>query len=425
MDKEIIDRWKECYKKAEELVGIGIGIEKSILVGITANTLMNDGYIGIKKHLLNDVKKLEDSDGYIMAGYPAFLGLFGRDSLITSWQFLEHNPLIARNTLITLQKFQGKKNDAGTGEEPGKILHEYYKSDISKSWWDAYKSNVEWLTPGIPVYFSVDSTLLYVIVAAEYINKEHDYPFYQVIYQSLLDALQWATKQGKNKELYISYGPDVKKIGWGLQNQAWKDSESYKITPPVYMVEVQGYLYAAINAVAKLDNNEHPPIVNKLKKKFNKEFWIKERQYYAMALDGHLDQADEVTSNPGHLLFTGILTRRREKAVVKKLFSDELWTPYGIRTHSTDSPLFDQYSYHLGSVWPHDNWVIAQGLKKCGYEHEYNLIKEALYKAYDDLGCIPEYYGVSLNHKLLKLPACYPQAWASGALLNFVLEDNR
>jgi len=427
LDKNILEKWDACYKKAEEIVGFSFGREHTESVLNVANLLVEMDYVGVRLDMQGNIARLKNSEeGYIHAGLPSFLGLFGRDSLITAWQLLDYDPIIARNTLVSLQKRQGRKKNEDTGEEPGKILHEYYPEGTSNTWWAQHKKNFDWLTPGVPNYMSVDSTLLYLILAAEYVQRTQDYVFYEGMYQSFLDAMQWAINYGLNDNGFVCYGHnDTKKIGWGLQNQSWKDSGSYHIIPPVSMVEVQGYLYAAISKMAELDGNSSPPVITNFKRDFNKHFWMKDMRYYAMALDGDGEQNREITSNPGHLLFTGILPRSREKLVVKKLFSDEMWTPYGIRTHSTVSKLFDQCSYHLGSVWPFDNWVIAQGLKQAGFDHEYNQVKHAMYRAYNELGYIPEYYGVSLNHKILRLPACHPQAWSSGALLNFALEDGK
>ena len=159
-----------------------------------------------------------------------------------------------------------------------------------------------------------------------------------------------------------------------------------------------------------------------LKKNFNQKFWMEKEKYFCLALDGRKRQVKEISSNPGHLLFTGIIEKKKEKFVVKKLFSSELWTPFGIRTHSKKSKLFDPFSYHLGSIWPHDNWLIAQGFKKLGYKKEYNRIKNALLLSYQNIGFLPEYYGVINNTVTLKMKkiSSYPQAWASGALLNFL-----
>lgn len=357
--------------------------------------------------LKQDINLLKSKEGYIKAGYPGFMGLFGRDSLITAWQLLDYDPMIARNTLFVLSKLQGKKTIKATGEELGKILHEYYPENMDVTdykFFNKYKSHISWLKPGRPVYFSIDSTPLFRNVLNLYYSKTGDDVLWHMLNDSLGYAYSWIFTIQKKYDGLIGYEKTK-----ALMHQSWKDSSSYKIKYPVFPVEVQGYTYSATKN-GGFKQNLHL-------------FWMKELNYFCFALDGDREQVKEVTSNPGHLLFTGILDKKQARMVVKKLFSEELWTPYGIRTLSVNSDWFDAFSYHNGSVWPHDNWVIAQGLKKYGFKRQYEKIKKALYKAYHELGYIPEYYGVTIRNQLLKLPACNPQAWASGALLNFKLED--
>lgn len=220
----------------------------------------------------------------------------------------------------------------------------------------------------------------------------------------------------------------------GLFHQGWKDSEvdHLKINPPVAIVEMQGYAYAAYLAAAKMANEfgecalteELTKKAKKLKQRFNEKFWMEKQKYFCLALDGEKRQRKAITSNPGHLLFTGILEQDKIDLVVKRLFAPDIWTPYGIRTHSDKEPDFDAKSYHLGSVWPHDNWIITQGLKLLGYQKEYRKIKDAFLLAYEKIGFIPELYGVIDNNITVELKGtpCHPQAWATGALFNFLEE---
>jgi len=162
----------------------------------------------------------------------------------------------------------------------------------------------------------------------------------------------------------------------------------------------------------------------KLKEEFNKKFWMSEKNYFALALDGKKEQKKVITSNPGHLLFTGLVDKEKIDLVIKRLFKEDLWTPFGIRTLSTLESDFDPESYHLGSVWPHDNWIISRGLRKLGRRSEYQKIKNAILLAADIIGYLPEFYGVidgKITLEMEKTP-CHPQAWASGALFNFLSE---
>ena len=383
----------------------------------------------IKKQLLKEIELLKNKRyGFINAGTPSFNRLFGRDSLIVSWQLLSLNPEIARDTLKILAKYQGKKIVAAREETPGKILHEH---QIGK------KQHPRGYFP-FPYYGSVDSTPLFLIVFSFYYQKVKDsnpsiaQNFLKKYWKNVLFALHWLFHFGdKDGDYFLEYKRQGK---GGVFHQGWKDgfSNHLKIKPPVAIVEVQGYQYLALIEIARLarvfkDEKLEKSLKERaenLKRNFNKKFWLEKEKYFALALDNQKRKVKEITSNPGHLLFTGILDKDKEKFIVKKLFSSELWTPFGIRTHSTRSKLFDPLSYHQGSVWPHDNWIIAQGLKKLGYKKEEQEIKKALFRAYKKLGFIPELYAVVDNQITLKMKMipCYPQAWASGSLLNFLLD---
>ena len=283
-----------------------------------------------------------------------------------------------------------------------------------------------------PYYGSVDSTSLFLILFSFYFKKTKDEKFLKKHWENILLALNWSFHFGDgDNDCFLEY---KRKRKSGLFHQGWKDGfkDHLRITPPVAIVEVQGYQYLALIEIAELSKILGDEILarsllkraEKLKKKFNKKFWMKDKGYFALGLDGKKRQRKAITSSPGHLLFTGICDKEKEKIIVKRLFEKDLWTPYGIRTHSSLEPDFDPRSYHLGSVWPHDNWIIAQGLKKLGHKREYLKIKSALLGAYKELGFIPEFYGVSQDKKIiikgLEAEPCPLQAWSMGALLNFL-----
>ncbi|MDI6883389.1 MAG: amylo-alpha-1,6-glucosidase [Patescibacteria group bacterium] len=388
----------------------------------------------IKKQLLKEIKSLKDRKGFLKAGLPKFDRLFGRDSLISAWQLLDWNPGIAKATLEILSQLQGKVINGEKEEEPGKILHE---TDLEKGW------HPEGYFP-FPYYGSVDSTPLYLIVFSFYFKKTRDRRFLKSHWENILMALNWMTEYGdKDKDCFLEY---QRKNPKGLFHQAWKDGfeDCLKIEPPVAVVEVQGYQYLALKEISDLaEIRKDFDLAKKLreraeilKNEFNKKFWMEPldlssslsglkasyEKYFALALNGKKKQRRAITSNPGHLLFTGIIEDNKIDFVVKRLFQSDLWTPFGIRTHSTKEPDFNPKSYHLGSVWPHDNWIIAQGLKKLGYQKEYQEIKNAILSAYKKLGFLPEFYGV-LDGKItleMEKNICYPQAWSSAALFNFL-----
>lgn len=373
----------------------------------------------IKKQLLAEIESLKDKKGLIRAGFPRFSRFFGRDSLIVSWQLLNIQPDTCRQTLKVLSELQGRNINKKREEEPGKILHE---TDWELKW------NPDFKNVPFPYYASVDSTPLFLILFYIYFKKTKDKKFLKKYWRNIIAAFRWMERYGdSDQDLFLEY---ERKNPYGLYHQGWKDmsEKDLKISSPVALVEVQGYQYLALRyseILAKIltKNNLARDILKRaqrLKETFHQKFWMEKEQYFALALDRKKNQVKTITSNPGHLLFTGILEKDKEIQVVKRLFKKDLWTPFGIRTHSTKESDFNPESYQLGSVWPHDNWIIAQGLKKLGYEKEYKKIKKATLRAYFKLGYLPELYGV-VNNKIFEIDiACYPQAWSSGALLNFL-----
>ncbi len=379
-----------------------------------------------KKQAAREIESLKDKRGFLKAGQPVFNRLFGRDSLIAAWQLLDFDPNVARATLEILSELQGTKVDKQREEEPGKIIHE---TDFK------LKEH-----PGIkgfpfPYYGAVDSTPLYLIVFALYFHKTKDEVFLREHWHNILAAVDWIIKYGdQDQDLFLEYASHNKHA---LANQCWKDSCEYEIKAPVAIVETQGYEYLALTETSRLARIMDETRLAKrledraarLKNTFNEKFWMPDEEFFALALDGGKKQVKNVTSNPGHLLFTGIIQSNKTDAVVRRLFRKDLFTHRGIRTYSENEPGFNSDSYHMGAVWPHDNWIIAQGLKKLGYKHEYLALKKAILEAYAEIGFLPEFYrvkkdGIALQSddpRYSNMP-CYPQAWSSGALLNFLEE---
>jgi len=372
----------------------------------------------IKNQLLKEIKTLKDRRGFLKAGLPKFDRLFGRDSLITAWQLLDWNSGICKATLEILSKLQGRVINNEREEEPGKIIHE---TDLEKNW------HPEDYFP-FPYYGSIDSTPLFLIISSFYFKKTRDRKFLKSHWENILMALNWMEEYGdKDKDYFLEYQRRNPK---GLFHQGWKDSfeDHLKIESPVAIVETQGYQYLALREIADLaEMRKDLDLAKKLrerakilKEEFNKKFWMSDKNYFALGLNNNKEQRNAITSNPGHCLFTGIIDEAKIEKVVKRLFEDDLWTTYGIRTHSTKEPDFLPKSYHLGAIWPHDNWIIAQGFKKQGFKEEYKKIKKAISLAHKEIGFLPECCDVE-EGRIIKLPeASYPQAWASGALFNFL-----
>ncbi|MDE1871271.1 MAG: hypothetical protein KGI06_03460 [Candidatus Micrarchaeota archaeon] len=383
--------------------------------------------------LTRELGKLKSKEGYIYAGSPNFIGLFGRDSLISSWQLLDYDPKIARDTLIALSKIQGRRSDRRTQEQPGKIPHEYYPKTTSIRWFNRYKGHVGWLKIGRPEYLSVDSTPLFIIVLAKYYEKTGDKRTLARLWPSARRAANWISDYGIYKK-FVRYMSD----GGKLKSQSWKDGIGKLLddaVSPVAIVEVQGYSYKALSDMMALmqamrdtrGEKAFAKMADDLRSNFESAFWMEKGKFYAMAIEGNGRQIKTITSNPGHLLFTGILDGKRADAVARRLFMRDMMTPYGIRTQSSSDKHFNQYAYQLGSVWPHDNWIIAEGLRQTGHIREYNRIRASIIRAAQKLGSIPEYYGVSKGNRLLPLDVmwprpCDPQAWSLATLISMLYD---
>jgi len=380
----------------------------------------------VRRNLRRDLDQLRAPEGYLFAGSPRYRTLFGRDSLISAWQTLSIDPTIAKATLQVLARYQGGRFDARSEEEPGKILHEH-RFDI--------ESRNELPNWDFPYYGSIDSTLLYLIVAGEYAQRTGDRPLIDELWGTIEAAYRWMTQYGdKDGDGFLEY---ERANPHGLLHQGWKDGvdDHILVRPPVAIIEVQGYAVAAHRAYAALAERRGEPIVGKralaaasaLQKALNRTFWMGDQHFYALALDGAKRLRTAITSNPAHLLLMNAVPRKRVQRIVARLFQPDMWTPYGLRTHATSEPDFVPGSYQIGSIWPHDNWFFARGLLKQGLEDEAKQVVQALLMAYEEMGRMPECYAVdggtlvdlstSSRNDVRANPL---QAWASGALLDLV-----
>lgn len=388
------------------------------------------------------INMLKSREGYLYAGCPNFMELFGRDSLISALELLESDPRIARHTLLKLGELQGRKEDLATGERPGKIIHEFVpKECLAIPEVDEKVDRIGWLKPEIPLYFSVDSTPLFLMVFAEYYRKTGDTRLLASMWKNLKNAARFITENmeahaGSSYEVgFLSYEKPLD--GNGLMSQSWKDGigsllDSAKA--PVAVVEVQGYAFAALLAASSMgrvlgEYDFSDALVRKaylLKERFLREFWSDKTGYFSLAVDGNGSRINEITSNPGHLLFTGILDPVRKKAVAGRLLEDDMLTKYGIRTHSALSAHFDPFEYQLGSVWPHDNFVIAKGMEEMGGEYAKMALEigKRISSGIEAQGSFVEYYGVERDGGIIpaermKVGPAEIQAWSAGAYLYF------
>lgn len=352
--------------------------------------------------------------GYVRASLPRFDRLFGRDSLIVSWQRLEREPAIAVATLRLLASMQAAATDQEHEEEPGKILHEWAPQPVP------------WVRWTFPYYGSVDATPLFVVVAAWTVARTGDAALREQLWPHVKRALAWVSAtMDADPRGFLTYDPRAKVT---LLHQGWKDSGNLGPKTPVAIAEAQGYAYTAfLHAAAWADDASESALAedwrrraSRLREDFDREFWMPGEGYFAMALQGDGRQYRAVASNPGHLLFTGILVPGRAEAVVRRLGASDLFTPYGIRTLSDREEDFSAHAYHKGSVWPHDNWIIAEGMRVNGFLEKRREIVDALCNADDGLGMLPELYAVHLRQLEPIKGAQHPQAWATCGLLNLL-----
>lgn len=376
--------------------------------------------------------RIEDPDHpervVVAAGAPWFMTLFGRDSLWASVMAMPVDPSLALGTLQTLADRQGKMVDIMTEEEPGKILHEV-RLDVSSGLSLGGKSNY---------YGSVDATPLFLMV----LGAVSRWGFAADTIKALLPhadrAIDWIINYGdKDGDGFVEY---QRLNDQGLVNQGWKDSwdginfaDGTLAEPPIALCEVQAYVYVAYLSRAWLAyeagdlalGNDLTERAARLKKQFNEQFWIPERGYYAIALDGRKRQVDACASNMGHCLLHGLIDEDKAPQVAEHLMSPEMFSGWGVRTLASNMGAYNPASYHNGSVWPHDNAIVAAGLLRYGFVAEAQRIATGMMDAaeFSD-GRLPELFcGFSRDHLGTPVPyptACSPQAWAATAPIQLV-----
>jgi len=372
----------------------------------------------------------ESGDGrpYVAAGAPWYMTLFGRDSLLTAWMSLPLDAALSIGTLHRLAELQGRRVDPITEEQPGRIMHEIRRGPASA---DTLGGNV--------YYGSIDATPLFVMLLAECWRWGADTDSVRGLLPAADAALTWASRYGdRDGDGFLEYRRATDR---GLINQGWKDSfdginnaAGRTAEPPIALCEVQGYQYAALLGRADLAEAFGEPMTaarlrdraQTLREEFAATFWLPDRGWYAVALDGRKNRVDALTSNVGHCLWTGIALDEHVERLIETLSSDEMDSGFGLRTLATSMGAYNPMSYHNGSVWPHDTAIAVAGLMR--YRHIPGAVELAERLAAGLLeaaaafgGRLPELYcGFPKSQFPKPVPyptSCSPQAWASAAPL--------
>jgi glycogen debranching enzyme len=395
------------------------------LAGTTSVETDNDFFDAAHNRALRDLRMLWNDGhnaGYPAAGTPWYDTLFGRDTAVTGLQTLWLKPSLAKSCLLALASRQGTAADERRDEEPGKILHELRVGELTQSG----------VLPFSPYYGSVDSTPLFLVLAAEYYRWTADIGLMRRLEKNLEAGLAWLHRYGdSNGDGYLDYSRTSPE---GLVNQSWKDSwdamideEGDLLDPPIAPAEVQGYVYAALSGLAPVFSalgerafaRELDDRAAALAAAFRRDFWA---GGFGLAISGDGRLSKVSTSNAGQVLWSGIPTRSQAAVQARRLFHKDMFSGWGIRTLSTGCPRYNPQGYHVGTVWPHDNSIIAMGLKRYGFEDHLERLATGLFDAARSFPYyrLPELFGGeerSGHHPPVPYPvACRPQAWAAGAL---------
>jgi glycogen debranching enzyme len=364
------------------------------------------------------------------AGLPWFMTMFGRDSIFTSLQALPFTSELAASTLTALAIWQGTRVDDFRDEDPGRILHEMRYGEMT-----AFEER-----PHSPYYGNADATMLYVILLDEYERWTGDTRLVRSLETVARAALRWideyADLQGNG---YVSYKRRNEKTG--LENQCWKDSwDSISYADgripgfPRATCELQGYAYDAKMRGARLarlvwDDPDYADRLEReaadLKRRFNRDFWVADGEYFALALDADGAKVDALASNIGHLLWSGIVDKPKARKLAQHLVSPRMYTGWGVRTLAEGQGRYNPIGYHVGTIWPFDNSFIALGLRRYGFKEEAALVSAGILESAEFFnGRLPEAFG-GYEREQTRYPvqyptACSPQAWSTGAPLLFL-----
>jgi glycogen debranching enzyme len=416
---------KPCYEKVVQEAAISLERARAEEPQLfTSNEQFND-WLNRSLADLHMMRTETAYGAYPHAGVPWFSTAFGRDGIITALQCLWFNPTVARGVLAYLAATQAKADNAEQDAQPGKVLHETRAGEMAALGEIPFKR----------YYGSIDATPLFIMLAGAYYRRTGDGAFVESIWPNVERALAWIDHYGDlDGDGFVEYSRTSKH---GLIHQGWKDSQDSifhmdgaSAEGPIALCEVQGYVYAARIAAAELaallgDGTRAQKLARQaqsLSQRFEESFWCDEISTYALALDGRKQSCRVRTSNAGHCLFAGIVTEERARRVAATLTSETSVSGWGIRTVATSEARYNPMSYHNGSVWPHDNALIAAGFARYGLKESAVTVLAGLLDAslFFDLHRLPELF-CGFPRRPGESPtlypvACAPQSWASGAV---------
>ncbi|MDI1448836.1 glycogen debranching N-terminal domain-containing protein [Polyangium sp. 6x1] len=393
-------------------------------VGVeTSNSLFN----AIFAKARSDLRVLLSGDPdapFIAAGIPWYACLFGRDTIITALLYLWISAEPARQALRLLHHHQGSRDDPMRDEEPGKVMHELRRGELARLG----------VVPFSPYYGTVDATPLWIILLAEYHRVTGDLDLVRELRPNLDAALAWMDRYGdRDGDGFLEYAC---RSETGLVNQGWKDStdaimhpDGTLAEPPIALVEAQAYAYASRRAAARIYRALGDPAraaseelrAAAIRDALDAAFWMPAENAYAIALDGHKRQVATVSSNAGHALWAGAVPHARGELMSRRLMEEDLFSGWGIRTLSTRAARYNPTGYHVGTVWPHDNALIALGFKRYRQEPLALELVTALFEAAQHFPAyrMPELF-CGFARSAFAVPvrypvACSPQAWAAAS----------
>jgi glycogen debranching enzyme len=416
-----------------DLAPAAVGVGRLPAVGVrTANETVKGAWEQAVRDL--EALRLEDpafERGVVVpaAGVPWFVTLFGRDTLIVSMQAIGGYPEFADGALRRLGTLQATGDDPVRDMEPGKILHEIRHGELAETG----------VLPYTPYFGTHDATTLYPIVVSYLAHWQGGIDGVRRYLPNVEAALRWMDRSGdRDHDGFQEY---AKRSPTGYDNQGWKDAfdaiphaDGTLAPAPIALVELQGYVYDAKLRVADIyDLLGRGREARRLRaeavalfERFNDAFWWEAEGTYYLGLDGAKRPIESVASNPGHLLQSGIVPPDRAERLVRRLLEGDMWSGWGIRTLSSDHVAYNPFSYHTGSVWPHDNAIIAGGFRRYGFGDEAARVARGMFDAAERLALhrLPELFSGLPRHEasfpVQYLGANVPQAWAASAILRLV-----